>query len=45
LIVQDKVDGAPSVIELGETLIVGGTGAFTVRVAIAGWVGDGQVRV
>jgi hypothetical protein len=45
LIAQASVAKFPWMMELGDTLMSGGGGAFTVRVAVAAVVGGGQVRV
>lgn len=45
LIVHESVAPCPCTTELGETLIKGACGAFTVRVATTAFVGSGHVRV
>jgi len=45
LIVHDSVDVFPCTTEVGETLITGGGGTVTVRVATTAVVGGGQVSV
>jgi hypothetical protein len=45
LIIHDSIAVFPCITEVGETLITGGGGAFTVRVATTAVVGGGQVRV
>ena len=45
LMVHDSVADCPCVMELGETLMTGGSGAVTVRLTVTGVLGAGQVRV